>query len=57
MILRKPITTPPFRLQATMLKVSGYDLKVEYQERTKASQTPTAVHVYMSHHRRNKRYK
>ena len=30
MILRKPLGTAPLRLQAMMLKVSGYDLKVEY---------------------------
>ncbi len=29
-ILRKPMATAPLRLQAMMLKVSGYDLKVEY---------------------------
>ena len=29
-ILRKPLATAPLRLQAMMLKVSGYDLKVEY---------------------------
>ena len=29
-ILRKSMATAPSRLQATMLKVSGYDLKVEY---------------------------
>jgi len=30
MILRKSIATAPLRLQAMMLKVRGYDLKVEY---------------------------
>ena len=30
MILRKPLTTAPLRLQAMMLRVSGYDLSVEY---------------------------
>ena len=30
MILRKPMATAPLRLQAMMLKLSGYDLKVEY---------------------------
>ncbi|PFX12279.1 Uncharacterized protein K02A2.6 [Stylophora pistillata] len=30
MILRKPMATTPLRLHAMMLKVSGYDLKVEY---------------------------
>ncbi|XP_022796579.1 uncharacterized protein K02A2.6-like [Stylophora pistillata] len=30
MILRKPIATAPLRFQAMTLKVSGYDLKVEY---------------------------
>ena len=29
-ILRKSMATAPSRLQAMMLKVSGYDLKVEY---------------------------
>ena len=29
-ILRKSMATAPSRLQATMLKLSGYDLKVEY---------------------------
>ena len=29
-ILRKPMTAAPLRLQAMILKVSGYDLKVEY---------------------------
>ena len=29
-ILRKPVATAPLRLQAMMLKVSGYDLKEEY---------------------------
>ena len=29
-ILRKPMTAPPLRLQAMILKVSEYDLKVEY---------------------------
>ena len=29
-ILRKPMATAPLRLQAMMLKVSGYDLQVEY---------------------------
>ena len=28
-ILRKPMATAPLRLQVMMLKVSGYDLKVE----------------------------
>jgi len=30
MILHKPMATAPLRLQAMLLKVSGYDLKVEY---------------------------
>ena len=30
MILRKPMATAPLRLQAMMLNLSGYDLKVEY---------------------------
>ena len=30
MVLRKPMATAPLRLQAPMLKVSGYDQKVEY---------------------------
>ena len=29
-ILRKPMTAPPLRLQAMILKVSEYDLRVEY---------------------------
>ena len=29
-ILRKPMATAPLRLQAMMLKVSGYDLQVEH---------------------------
>ena len=35
MILRKPMATAPLRLQAMMLKVSGYDLKVECLPRKK----------------------
>ena len=29
-ILRKPMSVAPLRLQAMILKVSGFDLKVEY---------------------------
>ena len=35
-IVRKPMTAaPPLRLQAMILKLSGYDLKVEYLPGTK----------------------
>ena len=34
-ILRKPMSVAPLRLQAMILKLSGFDLKVEYLPRKK----------------------
>ena len=45
-ILHKPMSAAPSRLEAMILKVSGYfDLKVEYQVRGKSLQTLSVMQV------------
>ena len=47
-ILRKPMATAPLRLQAMMLKVSGYDLKVEYLPGKKQVLADTLSRAYLN---------
>ena len=47
-ILRKPMATAPLRLQARMLKASGYDLKVDYLPGKKKVLTDTLSRAYLS---------